>query len=64
MQTPYSPFKSGHIGIKNVQCTETYEKTILWFFFVEIIVDFLLKILEELTKISPEMTKLLSLVCD
>ena len=33
MQPP-PPLKSGHIGIKYVQCAETYEKTVFRFYFL------------------------------
>ena len=52
MQSTSSPLKSGHIGIKDAQCAETYEKTIIFpiFIFWDM-VDFVLKILRKFTKI-------------
>ena len=50
MQILSSPLRSGHIGIKDVQCAETYEKTI-YDFFCEIS----LKILKKLWKITKQI---------
>ena len=61
---PPPPLKSVHIGVFLVkngeQCSETYGKTILLFFSFSEMVNFVLKILRKLTKMSPYLTELLS----
>ena len=47
MQTP---LKSGQIELKDLQCSETYEKTIVQFLFFSEMVEFVLKMCRKLAK--------------